>query len=718
MSRSPGGFIVAALSIVLACTANISAQQDSPKSLWEDFNHYVRIARPDLAQSAGAALLATVETEALLDVVEASRHKDYQHTLVLASKIDTLKDLAKEFGERIQQARIARARDPKRIKQDIALLSQGARARMNATQRLRAAGQWAAPALLATLQDETQKKLHPYVQAAMVQVGRSLVYPLSVAISELEPVTQGQIAQVLAEIGYPRALPYIKLVLEAETTDADARLKSESAYVHLAQTAGAPPNADAAELFLTLSQNHYSASTVGDHLPGFAHGDEKGIIWVYIKGTGLVSIPVPARIFGDVLAMRAAKQALLLDPQKDSALSLWLMSNLRRENLLGDQTDQSYPEGLLEPMFYLTAAGPLRQHDVLEQALDDRDTVLALDAIEALAATAGTDALVNREGTVQPILRSIAYPDRRVRFEAAIALTNARPEAEFVGSEGVVPVLAEALRQTSARHAVVIADNQDTLNRNVAMLQDLGFETVGGLSLVKISEAITGKPGIDLLLLNMPLEKVQNVLRQRVTDYKLSAVPVIVLSAPNDLPSLHASFQELDGHYAVADTDSAAALRPVVDDTSTAFAGNPISKDEARNYATTAVNLLREIALGSTHVFNIFDALPALIAALNDQREDIVFGASQVLAMVQTPEGQRAIADAALDGSRSSGLRIGLLNSLANSANHIGSQLNEPQLDRLLDLIKDSEGDIAIAAARAHGALTLPTSNIVDMLVK
>ncbi len=719
MTISRLGASVAAAGVLMLWAGAVTAQeQDSPQSLWSDFNHYVRIARPDLASAAGGALLAAVDDEQLLDVVEASDYKDYQRTLTRAARIDTLKDIAAEFEQRIQAARIARAKDPKRIMRDIQLLAEGARANLNATERLRSAGQWSAPALLRTLEDETQKRLHPYVLAAMVAVGRPLVYPLSVALPRLEPVPQGQISQVLAEIGYPRALPYIRQALEDEKTDPDAKEKAAAAYAHLAQTAGAPASANASELFLTLGENHYAAATRGDALPGFDPAGKEGIVWEYIKGTGLVPIAVPSGIFGDVLTMRTARQAMLLDPQEDRALSLWLMGNVRRENRLGDGTDLSYPDGLLEPMFYLKMAGPLRQHDVLDQALNDRDTVLALDVIEALAATAGTDALINRGGTVQPLLRAIAYPDRRVRFAAAFTLINARPETAFVGSEGVVPVLAEALRQTEARHAVVIAADQDSANQNVALLKELGYEPIGGTALADVSEAITGKPGVDLLLLDMPLERAQELLHQRVSDYKLSAVPVIVLSSAVDLPALHQLFQDRDGHHAVADTDSAAALRSVVEKAGAAFAGDPIEADEAHDYASTAVRLLREIALGSSHVYNVFDAVPALIASIDDKREDIIVGSAQVLSMVQAPDGQRTIADAALDQTRPEALRISLLDALADSANHIGNQLNEPQLDRLLALVMESEDDLALAAARAHGALTLPTANVVQLLTR
>ena len=95
----------------------------------------------------------------------------------------------------------------------------------------------------------------------MVSVGRPIVAPLCVALPELEAVPQGQVAQVLAEIGYPRALPYLKLVTENPKSDPNTRNIVETAYKQLARSQALPPNITAAELFLTLAQNAYTAGS-------------------------------------------------------------------------------------------------------------------------------------------------------------------------------------------------------------------------------------------------------------------------------------------------------------------------------------------------------------------------------------------------------------------------------------------------------------------------
>ena len=451
----------------------VTAAEDDPASLWDDFNHYVRIARADLASAAGQSLLGTVDEQQLLDIIEASPYEDYERTLLRASRMVEVEQTASDLAQQIRNAQISRSRDPVRINADIQKLGGDLRASLNAIDRLRAAGQYAAPHLLEVLLDDRQEPLHPHVLAAMGAIGRPLVYPLSVALPHLEPVPMGQVARVLAEIGYPESLPALKQALEDNNTDPTAKMIIQAAYEKLTQRV--PPSATSAELYLMLSHKWYQMSTDSPVIPQVDPDTDTGAVWTYDDEAGLVPIEVPGAIFGDVLAMQAARSALALDPRMDQALSLWLMGNLRRENRLPEgATDLSYSKQFHPPQFYLEMAGPPRQHDVLNRALDDNDPDLALDAIHALAATAGTEALMRQEGGVGPLLRAVSYPDRRVRFSAAFAITNARPVEDFPGSHRVVPVLAEAVRQSTVQYALVLAKEQDAVNLLVSTLQGAG----------------------------------------------------------------------------------------------------------------------------------------------------------------------------------------------------------------------------------------------------
>lgn len=703
------------LAVALAVPAGAQAPDADPASLWADFNHYTLIARPDLADAAGKALLQQVDNTQLLDIVEAGDYSDYDAVLLRGQRIESLAPTAAELEQRIQAARIERSRDEARIAADIEALDDGQRPYRNAVQRLSSAGQYAAPQLLATLEDDSKSQLHPYVTEAMVAIGQPLVYPLSVALPHLESGTQNQVAQVLAEIGYPQPLPYLKQILENSDLDKANRQVLTAAYNKLAADASVSTT-DAASLFLLLGQQQYRMATRGDDLPGYDASQDKGLVWVYSDTVGLVAVPVPGVIFGDVLAMNASGQALELNADLDPALSLWIMANLRRENNLPQgEDDPSYPTEMQSPMYYAMLSGPLRLHDVLAQALADEDAQLALDAIAALADTAGTDALVRRDAATKPLLEALSYPDRRVRFQAALALANARPTSDFDSAFRVIPVLSEAVRQNETLYAAVLADDQETLNSLTAAMNDLGYETLGGLSLDVIRSQLQSAPGVSLLVIEAPANNIESAYSSTINDYQLGAVPILALAPAEAQVRINDWAQGKRRVTATTSTTDSQQLQAAVDKASASYTGDSIDADQATAFALDALATLREVALDSD-VYRVVDAQPALIQALSDERFEIVEGAANVLSLIDTDQAQQAIADAALQATGDD--QIVLLNALSESATYHGNKLNEAQVNRLATLVDESTGPNADAAARAHGALTLPTADAVKQILK
>jgi len=709
--------LLATALISLSMFAGIAAtgQDLTPAQLWDDFNHYVLIARPELAADSASALLSRVDAQQLLDIVEASRFEDYQQTLVRASKLPAVEAVAAKLDEKIQQAMIARIRDPRWIRSAIERLAAGRRAQMRATVLLSEAGQYAAPPLLEYLLDPKHEALRPYVLTAMVQVGQPLIYPLSEALPQLESVAQGQVAQVLAEIGYPRAIASLKQVAEDPNTDASAMRYVQVAFARLAEAASVPATTTAAQLYLDEAQALYYGGSVGKTIPGYDGKIERGIVWDYTPKTGLVKTEVPGEIFADVLAMRAARRALALDSGLDAALSVWLAANLRRENrLAGVGYDPTYRQAQ-EPAYYLKMAGPYRQRDVLARALDDGDAALARDAIAALAQTAGTDVLLGEQTVAGPLVAAMDYPDRRVRFEAAFALTNARPTTAFPGSFRVAPVLAEAVRQTHQQYALVIAP-VDQQNHLLLAARHLGYVAIGAPSLEQAMQQVRSVPGIDLVITAVGPDDFAALHGEARQINELRTAPQVAVAAQADLADTNALTAQMSGVFVVAASadagELAAAIAPAID----AYAGAVMNEDEALGYALHALALLRDVALVGDDIYKIADVQPALIQALGDPRSDVVVAAANVLSLIDSQDAQRAVADVGLDANVAEDVRIAVLGSLADSATHYGKMLRRMQEDRVLELVESSTGDLAITAARAHGALALPTANAVRLL--
>jgi hypothetical protein len=159
-------------------------------------------------------------------------------------------------------------------------------------------------------------------------------------------------------------------------------------------------------------------------------------------------------------------------------------------------------------------------------------------------------------------------------------------------------------------------------------------------------------------------------------------------------------------------------LAAAVKQASGSVQGTNVSAEKALEYATTSLSLLLDLTKEQGKTFRAADAQPALIAALKDAREPVVLGAAAVLARLEDAGAQRAIADAALEPERTPEMRVKLLKALSESARLRGNLLGDGQLQLLLKLVRESTGPVSDAAAEAHGALDLPTSNAVDFLLK
>ena len=694
----------------LAGTTRTAAQD--AEQLWADFCHYVLIAQPQLANEAAQGL-TSIDAAQLLDAVEESRYENPNRIFERAQGMDAVSGLAGQLQQKIQAARLDRSREPQRIEEDIDRLNRGQRAFRNATERLSAAGQFAAPQMLAALLDAERRDSHSAIMQSMVEIGQPLVQPLSVALPALNPVAQSQIARVLADIGYPQALPALTRVIENPDTDASARRAAQAAANTISQNARVSAGQSAAQLYLALGNGAYRTATRSpESLDSYDPDTDTGVVWRYNPqltingGPGLVPIVVPGPVTGDAVAMQAAETALMLDADLDDALSLFIGANLRRENRLPDgASDPSYPSSRQSPQYYAMVAGPQRVQDVLDQALNDNDAELALDAIAALSATASLDAL-------QPLVRGLGYPDQRVRFRSAQALAQAMPEESFSNDYRVVPVLADALRQGEQATALAIAAQQNDRNQMLGAVSEQDYRTLDAPSIAEASGLVSSAPGVDLILVRGDAAAIRQAISETQSSYKLAQTPVIALAAPESQASLAAEFEGQPRiNVVVADgEDLAQSIQQAMQN----YRGEQLGSEESTEFALAALELFEVIAVVQSP-FDINNALPALQEAVSDSRAEVAQHAGRVLALLDDPEAQASLADAALAASDQT--QVSLLQSLAKSANDHGNLIPAQSSDRVLDLVKSSTGETANAAAQAHGALALPTRNAVDLIL-
>lgn len=676
-------------------------------TLLDDFLHYVLTAKPDLASANGRALLDSGITDAELAELVDSRGlgKRVEDTLRRGRSIDGIEDLMAEFETRLETGRQDLSRNPQRIEEAISMLVGNLRGQMQARSRLQAAGDYAVPGLLRVIVGAKGPDLELAATDMLKSIGRQAVTPLAESLTSVDANTQRKICDILGDIGYPHAAPYLAELAADPNATPPVREAASRAF---GRVGGGNP--DPSAQFAQLAANFFSEQPTLIPWPG----EEANNVWTYDPTVGLAPTPVPSTIFSEVMSMRSARRALTADSSNAGALALYVASNLKRENeLQAGQIDPIFGQSTYTPQFFATASGTTTARDVLALALDAKNTPLIRDAIAALAQTTGGGNLLTGSER-QPLLESLRYPDRRVQYEAALTLARALPTQTFSGSEVVVPMLASAVRTGATSYALVIADDAENRRLETSRLQALGFTVLsGGATANEAMNEIAAAHAIDLVVVRAGADTTRQAVAMMRTLIPTSVAPVLVIAAPADRPSLASTF-ETDGGILVWQPAGDEAFAAAVETVMTRASGGRISESEADQYAFDALEALQMIAVANSGVYSIADAENSLLEALASRSGGVRLVVADVLARIDSARSQRALFDAALGATERE--QIELLDHAAASARRFGNKSEARHADALLQLVSSSTGETADAAARLHGALNLPTANAVKLI--
>ena len=412
---------------------------------WNDFLHFTKIGRFDLAKGYAQAILqGDPDAVTLLELSQANpQGYDLAMRVVETSHDTELAGLAKQLLAVIEKGRFVRRADPRVIVEEIKRLNADTvRGRMNAIKRLQDAGEYAIPFMLDAMADPGRQGELKNIIEGLPQIGRPAIRPLVAALQTQDIAVKAEIIRALGKIGYPQSLAYLKYVVE---NDASNELR-DLAAASMRQIDPRAANTPAAALFFQLGENYYY------HNESLAPQEGAPIanIWFWDEGASrLVRAEVDRAYFHELMAMRCCEWSLKSEEQFGLAIGLWLAAYFKAE-----ATDVPMPEYFDEnqapALVYATTAGPEYLHQALARAVNDRNAAVALGAVEALATNAGEQSLMYTMGPAQPLLQALSFADRAVRYSAAIAIANAGPRQAFNESRLVVQNLAEALAGSPA----------------------------------------------------------------------------------------------------------------------------------------------------------------------------------------------------------------------------------------------------------------------------
>lgn len=710
------GFVAATL--FLASAHLLAVAQDgalSNRQLLTDFMHYVMIDQRQASLATGQMLLQRGLSPAdwvnlIDDSGDAAR---FEEVVIRAQRQGDVEKIASDIARMVHRGRLERVRNPDEIIRHIEALKGMARGRIIATERLRAAGEYALPLLLQALLHPNDVELSGHARSVLIGMGPHAVGPLCAAIGGLDPSGQQKVADILGLIGYETALPYLVEVRDSTAAD----LVRAACTRAIQRITSAPVTASAADLYYQLAENYYQERPELTSFPG----EDIQLVWNYDPRIGLFATPVLTEVYHEAMAMRLCEHRLSKWPQDASAtLGLWVAANLKREI--------EQPEGYVNPMYpatrrdahyYAVASGAEICQLVLARAIADRNTPLVRRGIAALEKTAGGSVLW--EGATAgrpPLLDALQYPNRRVRYEAALALAKAQPTRSFMGAERVVPTLASATREATQMFAIVIASEVEAYQELRRILEGAGYTVLPhGRSLADVAGPMAEVPGVDLVLTSLPSESTQQLIDQAAGSPMLSATPILALVSQQGFIDLN---RQYIGHDRVTIRQQGITREMIlatVTDLVVRASGGPITASEARDYQQRSLSALRDLAVSGTTVFDVGDAAAPLIRAMGEVNPGMRLDVAEVLSRINQKRAQVALADAAL--AASGGERIALLEKVTGSAKRYGNLLDARHISRIVAMAsaRDGSNEEATAAAALMGALNLPNENLVPMIL-
>jgi hypothetical protein len=712
----------------LAQSADASSQPDGEARRLQlqqseqlsDFIHFVRIARFDIAQGVGQELVrANIQPRDFTALVEESRDgvSRFEETMARAMRVAEVEATAGALLRLYEQGKLSRARDPQQVEEAIKLLDGTTRNRDFARQRLMAAGEFAMPLLLKALIDNTNPVRAAQVASLLGEMGRQSIIPLVTALPKMTPEHQERVLNTLSQIPYRTSLPFI---YDLRDVTANATVREACARAADAIERGSlASQMTAADHYVQLAEGYYARKSELTSFPG----EDDQLLWSYDPGAGLIMTPIRTAVFYEAMAMRMTERALTLKSDNPEAVALWVASNFSREiRQTAGYDNPAYPPSRREAMYYAVAAGAASSQRVLARAVDGRDTQLARKAIAAIERTAGGSGLWSGQGERRPLLEALTYPNRRVQYEAALAIASAQPGETFAGSDRVVPILSGAIREASLKIAAAVAPDAESYQRIRRVLEADGFTVLPmSRTLAELSGPVAESPSVDVLVMagqdvaGLP-EAVQGVRN----DPKLSAAPVLILTTPDGYTELRRRYER--------DTTVTVRQSSVTDDMLSksitelvkGASGGVITGDEARLYAGRCLAALRDLAVSNNATLSAADSALPLIGALSDKalaesgtvnRLEV----AEVLSRINQERCQSAIMDAALNASGPE--RVAFLGRVADSAKRFGNLLSRVHVSRTVELAQSADRAEATAAAALLGALNLSNADLVPLIV-
>ena len=663
-----------------------SGEPKTPLETWEVASYLMRIGQPAQAAPYFKKFLDAKPDDATL--LEVRDSYGVGSILSLSDHPET-RPYAKLLADRLAEASTRNAADPARIDKFVAGLSKSREEQAYAVDRLKEAGSYAVPAIVRAL---SVAGLDASVRTPLAdnlgRLDRKAVPALIATLDSTDDKLVGDAARALGRIGDPRAIPALTFLAARRTPETWARPSILGAIVELT---GKPSSSQPRTPVRLLSDEARKY-----HLHAYKFPGDPIVLWLWdASANAPVATPVPVRDAEGILGIRAAKEALEIDPTDSEA----------KVNLLSLGLDHDPATWKVEAL----EAGPDVMGQVVWRAIADGRSDLATLATSILGQISRRDDL-DKPGRPSALIDSLYAPDRRVQFAAAEALVKLEPKVRFPGSGRVVPVLGRFVSAQENPRALVIDGNAERASQVSGYLHDLGYLTQVAASGARGLVEAADSADIELIAVDPNFINdswtLTDLLGNLKADARTAGIPVFLVG-PLDLhDQLAYRLESFPNARFLVTPSETRLLKTQLDRGFDSLGVRPMSPDERLDYARKAANLLAQVAGRPNHPFaaDLPAVEPALALALNGPGAP----AEATLALGDIPgtDAQRSLADVTLDPSRVGPLRLASARQLARNIRRFGPRLHADQERRLVDeLAQEADPALREALAAVVGSL-------------
>lgn len=437
-------------------------------------------------------------------------------------------------------------------------------------------GEFAVPFFVEALGNADDEATQSYAILALDRIGRAASLPLLSCLQSENALLRRNAAAALLYIEDTRALPALKHLAEKDS-DAAVREIAASAVAKL----GGASVPSATQLYIQQSRGFLAGNGAL-----IRDGDIRPVLWSF-KGGKLVSRAVPAPLFQYELAKEWAYRALDVDPQnKDAVVCLTQAYSAEKAVVKSDESLASVAAQIPGIDNAMLAAG----NETVRAAYDANVKAgLIPAAVEAIDTLSKLEDPNNLQGS--PLVSSLGSNDKRLRFGAAIKLSEMGAKLDAAQKSQVIAALSDACLEQSRRivHVINSSEGADAIVREASsgaqgLVVEASRNAVGELP------TLTRFPP-DVLVLQEKLETllVDDVLRWTGRRPQFAKTKIVLVT--KDKAGAEETYGDKIHGYIEGDL-SVAGLRAAIDQV---LEGVPLRNDAADKVSASAAGAIAKL---------------------------------------------------------------------------------------------------------------------------